>query len=354
MPASPSSAHARQAIALAIGLVGAIAANALGIPLPWMLGPMVIVLVVAVAGAPVIPPVTLRALVVPILGVMLGSGFHPGLFAHIADWALTLLILPVFVAAAFSCSALIYRKIGRYDIVTAYFSAAPGGLNDMMILGAEAGGDEKRIALAHASRVFIVVTFVAFFYASFLGISIAGEDRPYIGFADVPGADLAILAACAVLGAWLGPKIGLPAPQILGPMILSGIAHLTALTDAPPPTLAVNAAQLVMGTVIGCRFAGARPREIARDMALAAAASGLMLVIALATAFAVTSLTGIHLSETFLTFSPGGLPEMSLLALSMNADIAYVATIHIVRITLVIAVAPVVFRLVRPNRESER
>lgn len=311
---------------------------------------MVIVLIAAVAGAPVTAPTTLRKLVVPVLGVMLGSGFHPGLFAHGADWVLTLLILPVFVAAAFGASMLIYRKIGRYDPVTAYFSSAPGGLNDMMILGAEAGGDEKRIALAHASRVFIVVTFVGFFYGSFLGISIAGEGRPYVGFADVPVTDLTILAACAILGAWIGPRLGLPAPQILGPMILSGLAHLTALTDAPPPTLAVNATQLVMGTVVGCRFAGARPVEIARDMALAAVASSLMLAIALAAAFSVTGLTRVPLSETFLAFSPGGLPEMSLLSLAMNADIAYVATIHVVRITLVIAFAPLVFRMFRSGR----
>ena len=315
---------------------------------------MVVVMVSAVAGAPVAPPTRLRALVVPILGVMLGSGFHPEIFAHIGDWALTLVILPVFVAAAFLTAMIFYSKIGGYDPVTAFFSSAPGGLNDMMILGAEAGGDEKRIALAHASRVFIVVTFVVFFYATFLDISVAGEARPYITFADVPARDLLILAACAIVGAWLAPKIGLPAPQILGPMILSGIVHLTGLTGAPPPTLAVNAAQLVMGTVVGCRFAGARPREIARDLTLAAGSSTAMLTIALGTALVVTSLTGIGLRETFLTFSPGGLPEMSLLALAMNADIAFVATIHIVRIALVIAAAPLVFRYLGPGSKSRR
>ena len=336
---------ARQGVALAIGLLGALLATNIGIPLPWMLGPMVVVMVAAVAGAPVFAPVRLRVLVVPILGVMLGSGFHPEIFQNIGNWFLTLLILPVFVATAFGAAILFYRTIGGYDPVTAYFASAPGGLNDMMILGAEAGGDEKRIALAHASRIFIVVTFVVFFYSTFLDIAVTGNARPYISFGEVPELDLSILAACAIVGAVLGPRIRLPAPQILGPMILSGIVHLFGLTNAPPPTLAVNTAQLVMGTVVGCRFAGAKPREIARDLSLAAGASGAMLAVALITAFVVTELTGIGLRETFLIFSPGGLPEMSLLALAMHADVAFVATVHIVRISLVIAVAPIAFKL---------
>lgn len=312
---------------------------------------MVVVMVAAVARAPVTAPVELRKIVVPILGVMLGSGFHPDIFARAGDWILTLAILPVYVGAAFATAMLVYRKIGGYDPVTAYFSAAPGGLNEMMLLGAEAGGDERRIALAHASRIFLVVTFVVFFYATFLDVAVTGDARPYVGFDDVPSLDLVILAACAVAGALLGPKLGLPAPQILGPMILSGAIHLTGITNAPPPTFAVNAAQLVMGTVIGCRFIGARPREILRDMSLAAGSSGALLLIALVTALTVTSLTGIELRQTFLTFSPGGLPEMSLLALALDADIAYVATIHIVRILMVITIAPVVFRTLGLGRK---
>lgn len=306
---------------------------------------MVLVMVSAVAGAPVIAPIELRKIVVPILGVMLGSGFHPNIFAHAGDWILTLLILPFYVGAAFATAMVFYRKIGGYDPVTAYFSAAPGGLNEMMILGAEAGGDEKRIALAHASRVFLVVTFVVFFYATFLDVAVTGNARPYVGFAEVPVVDLAILAGCAILGAIIGPRLRLPAPQILGPMILSGAVHLAGITNAPPPTFAVNTAQLVMGTVIGCRFVGARPREILRDMSLAAGSSGALLLIALVTAMTVTTITGIELRQTFLTFSPGGLPEMSLLALALHADIAYVATIHIVRILMVITVAPFAFRM---------
>ena len=43
---------------------------------------------------------------------------------------------------------------------------------------------------------------------------------------------------------------------------------------------------------------------------------------------------------------------MSLLTLAMGADIAFVATAHILRILLVIAAAPIVFRLLKVKLKS--
>ena len=308
---------------------------------------MIAVTIAAVVSVPISAPLILRMVLLPILGVMLGAGFHPGIFGQISNWTVTVAALPVYIAAAFGTAFLFYRKIGRYDPVTAYYSSAPGGLNDMMILGAEAGGDERRIALAHASRILVVVSFISFFFAIVFDITSTGQARNYTPFAAISLIDLMLLIGCAVAGALLAPYLRLPAPQILGPMILSGIVHSAGYTDAPPPSFAVNAAQLVMGTVVGCRFYGVAAHEIARDIVLACGASGSMIAVALMTAFTVTALSGIPIQQTFLTFSPGGLPEMSLLALAMSADVAYVATIHILRITIVIAVAPLVFRVLR-------
>lgn len=48
-------------------------------------------------------------------------------------------------------------RIVKLDPVTGYFSAMPGGLIDMVLLGAERGGNERTIALMHSSRIFLVV-----------------------------------------------------------------------------------------------------------------------------------------------------------------------------------------------------
>lgn len=49
-----------------------------------------------------------------------------------------------------------------FEFLTAFFAAMPGGLIEMVTLGVERGGDEKAIALIHASRIFLVVLTLPF------------------------------------------------------------------------------------------------------------------------------------------------------------------------------------------------
>lgn len=302
----------------------------------------------AILGAPIKGPDPLRPIVIPVIGVMLGSSITVALFAELGNWAMTLMVLPVFLAIASGFSFLIYRRIGGYDPVTAYYAAMPGGLNEMLVLGGEAGGDEKRIALAHAARVLIVIVFVVVYFWLVLGVTSTGR-AGWVTLDALTLLDYAILTCCAVFGVFLGKTLHLPAAPVFGPMLLSGVAHLVGWVTVAPPTLFIVIAQLVIGTVIGARFVGAKPKDIIRDLGLAIISAFGMLVVAVGFAEVIALQTGMMLSQAFLAFSPGGLTEMSLLALAMDQDIAYVSTIHLIRITLVIAAAPLVFARVMPR-----
>jgi membrane AbrB-like protein len=338
----------RQFFALSIGIAGGLVAYFGGLPLPWMLGPMIANTVAAMLRAPVSGPDPWRFYVIPVIGVMLGSGVTAEVFGLLGSWILTLVLLPIFLVCAAGISYLVYLKIGRYDPVTAFYSAMPGGLNEMLILGAEAGGDERRIALAHAARVLIIIVFVALFFGLFLGVSSGGRGAaPWVGLTDITLWDYVILGLCAVLGVIMGKRLGLPAAPVFGPMILSGIAHVAGWVTVAPPTLFVIAAQITIGTIIGTRFVGATLAEIRRDIGLSTIASLLMLTAAVGFAEMIAWISGIPLAQAFLAFSPGGLTEMSLLTLAMGQDVTYVSVMHIIRITLVIAIAPFVFRWTR-------
>ena len=321
------------------------------LPLPWMLGPMIGNTIAAMLRVPVRGPGKLRPFVIPVIGVMLGSGVTPGIFGLLGSWVLTLVVLPIFLGCAAGMSFLVYRRLGGYDVVTAFYAAMPGGLNEMLILGAEAGGSERRIALAHAARILIVIIFVAIFFGLVLGISSGGGNAAnWVSLDALRFVDYLMLGACAVFGMWLGRSLQLPAAPVFGPMILSGIAHIAGWVTVAPPTLFVIAAQITMGTIIGTRFAGATITEVRRDLTLASLASMAMLLVAVIFAQAIALASGVPLSQAFLAYSPGGLTEMALLTLALDQDVAYVSVMHIIRITLVIALAPYVFRLVLPKR----
>ncbi|SIT89273.1 hypothetical protein SAMN05421665_2914 [Yoonia rosea] len=340
-----------QVLALTIGLCGGLAAYFSGLPLPWMLGPMVANTVAAMLRAPIAGPDRLRPYVIPVIGVMLGSGVSADVLGLLGSWLITLLLLPLFLICAAAISYTVYRRLGRYDPVTAFYSAMPGGINEMLILGAAAGGDERRIALAHAARVLIIIVFVALFFGLVLGVTSGGRGAAqWIGLYQITALDYVILGICAVLGALLGKWLGLPAAPIFGPMILSGVAHVAGWVTVAPPTVFVIAAQVTIGTIIGTRFVGATLREVRTDIGLSAVASLLMLVAAVGFAELIVIISGIPLAQAFLAFSPGGLTEMSLLTLAMGQDVAYVSVMHIIRITMVIALAPFLFTLTRSRK----
>jgi membrane AbrB-like protein len=307
--------------------------------------------VAAMLRAPIAGPDRLRPYVIPVIGVMLGSGVSADVLGLLGSWLITLLLLPLFLICAAGISYTVYRRLGRYDPVTAFYSAMPGGINEMLILGAAAGGDERRIALAHAARVLIIIVFVALFFGLVLGVTSGGRGAAqWIGLYQITALDYVILGICALLGALLGKWLGLPAAPIFGPMILSGVAHVAGWVTVAPPTIFVIAAQVTIGTIIGTRFVGATLREVRTDIGLSAVASFLMLVAAVGFAELIVVISGIPLAQAFLAFSPGGLTEMSLLTLAMGQDVAYVSVMHIIRITMVIALAPFLFTLTRSRK----
>lgn len=334
-------------LALGIGVVSALVATGVGLPLPWMLGPMVGVAIAALLNAPIHAPSPLRPVVIPAIGVMLGSSITPDIVDQIPRWSLSVMLLIPFLILAGGVSWLIYRKIGGYDPVTAYFAAMPGGLNDMLLMGAEAGGDERRIALAHALRIFCVIVVIVLFYGIFLGVDTGEEAGAWVALDALTLLDWLILVGCGIAGVPFGNLIRLPAAQVFGPMILSGAAHLTGIVTVSPPTVIILVAQLVIGTVVGCRFLGAAWREVGRDMMLGVSSSLAMLAVTVGFAVIVARVTDIALAQTVIAYAPGGLAEMTLLSLAMGQDVAYVSVIHMVRLLVVIGTAGYVFRLIR-------
>ena len=215
---------------------------------------------------------------------------------------------------------------------------------EMVLLGKAMGGDLRTISLVHSVRIMLVVFIIPFWFRLFEGYE-PRQTTGMAGIGDLTLADAGLLVACAAAGLWVAGRLRLPAAPLIGPMILSAAIHMAGLTAARPPLELVAVAQVVFGTSIGCRFVGVslgRFRGV-----LTAAFLGTVFLTALSGlfAFVLALVAGIPFSALLLAFSPGGLPEMSLITLAMGIDIAFVSTHHLSRIVLVIVLAPIIFSL---------
>lgn len=327
----------RVILALLIGLVGGGAFAYADLPLPWMLGAMTACMGASLAGTDIALPQALRKPMIAVVGVALGSAFTPDRLEGFADWLPSLAVLPIYVGAI-GCLILVYLRLAStFDSKTAFFAATPGGLSEMVILSDQLGADMRNVALFHSARLVLIV-----FSIPLLASTMASLEPVQAVTATsnaLAPADLLILSGLLIAGWLLALPLRLPSPSFMGPLLLSSAVHLTGLTTASPPFFLVAAAQLVIGTSVGCRFSGVPVSLILKTLTIGAGGALLMFAVTLLFGLGLYAVTGNPLALLLLALIPGGFPEMSLIALSMGFDPAFVVTHHGVRVLLVVAFA---------------
>ena len=330
--------------AVALAVTGGLLFAWAGLPLPWMLGAMLATTLASLSGLRIAIPASWRPPTIAVLGVMLGSGFTEEVAARILLWLPSFAALPFYIVVVGIVAMVYLRKIGRLDPRTTFFCATPGGLGEMVVLGDRSGGDMRTIAMVHGTRILLVVFLIPFSLQA-LGY----ENLRGVPAGAVPAGplDLALMALCGLVGAVLGNLLRLPAPALLGPMLLSAAAHLWGLVHGAPPVAVVAAAQLLIGASVGCRFTGMPVVRVLWSIVTGFGLTVLMLGVAVGFGALVSWATGLPLLLLVLAFSPGGLAEMSLIALALTDDPAFVAANHIVRIGLVVILATPLFALYR-------
>lgn len=330
------------ALALLTGLIGGACFAYADLPLPWMLGAMAATMGASLAGKDVALPQAIRKPMIAIVGVTLGSAFTPDRLDGIAAWLPSLAALPIYVATI-GCLVLFYlRCFSPFDAKTAFFAATPGGLSEMVILSDQLGGDMRNVALFHAARLVLIVFSIPILASLFVTL----EPAAIVDSSneDVVMSDLFVLGLLLVIGWAVAIPLRLPSPSFMGPLFLSSAVHLVGLTEASPPFVFVATAQLVIGTSVGCRFSGVPMQAILKTLTIGAGGALMMFLVTALFALCLYLATGNPLALLILALIPGGFPEMSLIALGMGFDPAFVVTHHGFRVLLVVAFALPTYR----------
>lgn len=334
----------------ALAVSGVVVFHLLGLPLPFLFGPMSACLLAAFAGVSLHGFGQISVAARTILGIAVGASITPALFATLPTMAASILAVPVFIGLIGLLGVPFFRRVWGFDAPTAYYAAMPGGLQDMVIFGQEAGADTRALSLIHATRVLIIVTIAPLLLVHLYG---ADLNNP-IGApaADLPIFELALMVVAALVGWKGGEKLGLFGASILGPMIVASVLSLTGVIHNRPPKEAILVAQFFIGTGLGVHFVGITLAEFRRAVVAGISYVALLAVLSAVFSFTIAGFGIAAPLDVFLAFAPGGQAEMTVLAIVAGADLGYIITHHILRIVLVITGAPIVAGLI--NRSKPR
>ena len=327
-----------------LGFGGGFVAKALHLPLPMMLGSLLAVGAAAVVGVKPLghlpqAPQQLRTVFIPVIGVAIGVAVHPDILTEAAHWWPSLLTLCLFIPLVHYAGYRVLSATGRTDRLTAFYGTAPGGLVETVHLGEEAGADIQMLAMLQFLRLILTIVVVPPSFTWMEGHAVGSASGAAIEAHEMGVADAVILLGAGAVGAVIGLRLRLPAGHVLGPIILSGAAHVSGLTQAGPPFWLIAVTQVVIGTSLGVRFAGMPKSRVLVALRLAMMNGVITIGGAVLFAFVVAPMVHEPVRAVFLAFAPGGLIEMGLIALSVKLSILYVTAHHLIRIVLAVSFA---------------
>jgi membrane AbrB-like protein len=317
-----------KAVCLAACLAAAVLGQWTHLPLPWVLGPLLVTAGFSLMGLPVFAPQSGRRLGQIVVGTSVGLFVSLDVLARLSG-ALPAVILTALVAIIVcTLVGLLFARLADVDSTTAFFATTPAGMSEMSRIGELAGGRVDVIALTQAIRVATVVlvlpaAVIALRPGSAMAVILPAREIDYLTTIG--------LVLAGVAGALLMRAIRFDNPWTIGAVVAVGAIAAAGLVEGRLPRPAFWGGQFLIGIAVGSRFRRDVVRRLPR-VCLAALATAL-LTLGLMTGYALllTRVTGIDLVTGILGASPGGLAEMSVTAQLLQVDVALVVAFHVFR-----------------------
>lgn len=336
-------------LTMAAGVLGALLAWVLNAPVYMLLGPALAVSLAGLAGARVALDHRLRDVCFVILGVVVGGGFDADALAAMIRWPLAFVFMAFVIWAIMrACRWLLVRFFG-FDRRAAVLASAPGHLSFVIAIASETGSDLARISITQSVRL-LLLTILVPFIAIAMGVEVTGNIAPQGVLMTAP-AVLGVLVLSVGLGL-VFQRLSVPAPLLLGAMVVSAIGHLTGLATGVLPGWLVLPAYLVLGALIGTRFSGITFAHLTGGLAAGVAATMVAVVLAALGALPVAWALGMPIAHVLIAFAPGGLETMIAMGAALGVVPGFVAACHIARLLVLTVLLPAMLGRAGPQDQS--
>lgn len=339
-------------LTLMVALAGGWLFQLMKMPAPFLLGSLVVTwatgrLIRPAIFRPAIPR-WFQITILVCMSVLIGAAFSPSILELASQWAVTVATMVVTTVLATLAGYSYLRRLRRYDHNLAILCSLPGGQAEIVALSAGLVEKDYVVVFCHLVRVTLVFCLTPLILALVKGEQ--GITESYVALdnlarlANLPAGTLVQFIAIAIAGYGLSRVIRLPMPHLIGPMLLSGSLHIAGWVSIPRISELVILAQITVAGAIGARLSRVNVRELSSYFGDAIVNAILIISIYSIAAFLLAKLGYAGFIQMLLAYIPGGLYEVSLLALIFGYELAFVAFHHSVRFILIFTALPFLIR----------
>jgi membrane AbrB-like protein len=326
---------------LVIATAGGVAFALLGVPAGLVSGSILAVAGAALAGRPVKVPLWLARVCFVLVGILLGAVVTPDTLRGVVTWPLSIALLTLSTVCMMVATTCYLRFAHRWDMLSALLGASPGSMAQVVAMAADFGADLRGVAIVQTMRVLLVAIGLPGGLALF-GLaagSVIMVPGPPLGSSL---GELAIIVVVSTLMAMAMARIRIPGGVLFGAMAGSALLHGTGLVHAVLPWWLGSSAVVILGALVGSRFANATPRMLLDYVWAALGSSAVAIAVASFFVLIVTRYLPFRTADVVIAFAPGAQDTMMVLALALRLDPVYVGAHHLARwlvVTFSVAVA---------------
>jgi hypothetical protein len=335
-------------IVVLISIPSAIVADFLNIPLAWMIGPMIATSLIALKGVQVMMPKLALSSILIILGLHIGNYIDQNLINQMINWIWTTIIMFFYIIVSILIVSKYLQKFSDYKEKTSIFSAAPGALGPLMILAEYEKSDLSQVATAHLIRLIIIITLFPFIIVSLYPADAIELEK--FDYMSQNHWELILLILVSLVFIFFFDKAKVPAALLSGTLVASGILQIFDIASYKLPDASINFCLLILGASVGCRFANKTFKEVANNSFHGLVATILLVLLGLIAAYIATFFVDNNFLSLILSFCPGGIYEVAVIAIAFDLEPDFVAFHHIIRLLFILFVVPVILRLIEKTK----
>ena len=331
-------------LVILISVPSAIIADYFNIPLAWMLGPMIITSIAALTGLKVKMPKLALSSILIILGIHIGNYIDQNLFNQMINWIWTSMIMLIYIIVSILIVSKYLQKYADYGQKASIFSAAPGALGPLMILAENEKTDLSQVATSHLIRLIIIITIIPIIIVNNTITEILIVDD--FNYMAQNHFNLVMLIFASIIFILIFDKIRVPAALLSGTLFASGLLQMTDVATYKLPDTSINFCLLILGASVGCKFAKKTFKEIANNSLHSLVATIILVLLGFVAAYVATFFVDTNILTLILSFSPGGIYEVAVIAIAFDLEPDFVAFHHIIRLLFILFMVPIILKVV--------